>query len=151
MIFASFISVCMSALPLTSAQWVLRRRVLSVNGNTEGNYLRLFIGRELNPRIRLLGYQVVLQLRPGMLLWLAIDLACIIISTQMQISLHSTIACHSFAKTFYVFDGVLNERSCLSMIDISFYRWLWFPLVLVTWHWVLGLIHKRVLVKNLRH
>ncbi len=67
-------------------------------------------------------------------------LAVSIISTtnmdQSPIPLYLSQLCK---KTFYVFDGVLNEEGCLSMIDITADGWT--PcLVLVTWRF-LGLIH----------
>ncbi|CAG9952141.1 unnamed protein product [Clonostachys rosea f. rosea IK726] len=79
-------------------------------GGQSGNLLYdWFIGRELNPRISLpfigeIDLKQWLELRPGLLGWIVMDCACIILVTAFQI--------------FYVFDSWWNEPAILTTIDI---------------------------------
>ena len=122
-IFSFLLSVFVyiaSFIPLTSANGVgTKERILSVNGNTGNPIYDFFIGRELNPRIGSWDIKLFCELRPGMLLWLAIDLACIHNQYHKYGSVSDSIVLVTALQAFYVFDGVLNEEGCLSMIDIT--------------------------------
>lgn len=123
-IFSFFLAVfvyAISFIPLTSKNGKgNRERILSVNGNT-GNFIYdWFIGRELNPRIGSWDIKLFCELRPGMLLWLLINLSCL--HHQYHYNggyVSDSLVLVNFLQAFYIFDGVLNEEGCLTMMDIT--------------------------------
>lgn len=94
-------------------------RILSVNGNTGNPFYDWFIGRELNPRIGSWDIKLFCELRPGMLLWLLINLSCIHSQYHRLGKVSDSIILVNALQAFYIFDGVLNEEGCLSMMDIT--------------------------------
>ncbi|KAG7666414.1 ERG24 [[Candida] subhashii] len=95
-------------------------RVLSVNGNTGNPIYDWFIGRELNPRIGNWDIKLFCELRPGMLLWLLINLSCIhqqYHTNNGQVT--DSLILVNVLQAFYIFDGVLNEDGLLTMIDVT--------------------------------
>lgn len=96
-----------------------KERILSVNGNS-GNFLfDWFIGRELNPRIGSWDIKLFCELRPGLLLWLLLNLS----SAQHQYKtlgyVTNSMIIVNVLQFIYIVDGVLNEDGCLTMIDIT--------------------------------
>lgn len=122
-IFSFLLSVAVyvaSFVPLASPNgFKTSEKILSVNGNTGNPIYDFFIGRELNPRIGPWDIKLFCELRPGMLLWLAIDMACIHQQYHQHGSVSDALLLVSGLQAFYIFDGVLNEEGCLSMMDIT--------------------------------
>lgn len=122
-IFSFLLSIfvyVISFIPLTGKNGVgTKERILSVNGNTGNPIYDFFIGRELNPRIGAWDIKLFCELRPGMLLWLVIDLACIHNQYHKFGYITDSVVLVTVLQALYVFDGVLNEEGCLSMIDIT--------------------------------
>lgn len=94
-------------------------RILSINGNSGNVIYDWFIGRELNPRIGALDLKLYNELRPGMLLLLLINLSCIHNQYHTTGKVSDSIILVNFLQAFYIFDGVLNEEGCLTMMDIA--------------------------------
>lgn len=94
-------------------------KILAVGGNTKNLIYDWFIGRELNPRIGFWDIKLFCELRPGMLLWLLINLSCM---HQQWLELGyvtDSMLLLNILQAVYIFDGVLNEEGCLSMMDIT--------------------------------
>lgn len=96
-----------------------KERILAVGGNSGDVIYDWFIGRELNPRILAWDIKLFCELRPGMLLWLLLNLA----SMHHQWLTYGEVSDSMWLvvglQTFYIFDGVLNEEGCLTMMDIT--------------------------------
>lgn len=93
-------------------------RILSVNGNLGNAVYDWFIGRELNPRIGPWDIKLYCELRPGLLLLLLIDVACIHHQYHAMGRVSDSLVLVTLLQTLYIFDGVLNEEGCLTMIDV---------------------------------
>lgn len=118
-ILAVFVYVC-SFIPLSKRNGEgTRERILSINGNTGNVVYDWFIGRELNPRIGSWDIKLFCELRPGMLLWFLINLACVHNQFHRFGTVTDSLILVVALQAFYVFDGVLNEEGCLSMMDIT--------------------------------
>lgn len=118
-LLAVFVYVC-SFIPLTNPnQAGTKERILSINGNSGNMLYDWFIGRELNPRIGSLDIKLFCELRPGMLLWLLINLSCIHHQYHKYNKITDSLLLVNFLQAFYIFDGVLNEEGVLSMMDIT--------------------------------
>lgn len=96
-----------------------KERILSVNGNTGNAIYDWFIGRELNPRIGSWDIKLFCELRPGMLLWLLINLSCVHHQYHAKGYISDSLILVNALQAFYIFDGVLNEEGLLTMMDIT--------------------------------
>lgn len=96
-----------------------KERILSINGNSKNPIYDWFIGRELNPRIGAWDIKLFCELRPGLLLLFLINLACVHNQYHKQGKVTDSIVLVNVLQAFYIFDGVLNEEGCLSMMDIA--------------------------------
>jgi protein-S-isoprenylcysteine O-methyltransferase Ste14 len=82
-----------------------------------------FLGRELNPRVLSdqLDLKFFCELRPGLVQWLLIDLAC----AAKQMSLSNApypdpwMLLVVIAQGYYVLDSVMNEAAILTTMDIT--------------------------------
>lgn len=118
-ILAIFVYVY-SFVPLTKPNGKgTKERILSVNGNTGNIFYDWFIGRELNPRIGSWDIKLFCELRPGMLLWFLINLSCVHQQYHIKGYVTDSLILVNILQAIYLFDGVLNEAGCLSMIDIT--------------------------------
>jgi delta14-sterol reductase len=96
-----------------------KEKILAVGGNTRDPIYDWFIGRELNPRIGKWDIKLFCELRPGMLLWLLINLACVHQQWLYQGTVTDSLLLVNILQFIYVLDGVLNEEGCLTMMDIT--------------------------------
>ncbi|CCD22871.1 delta(14)-sterol reductase NDAI_0A07170 [Naumovozyma dairenensis CBS 421] len=99
-----------------------KEKVLAVGGNSGNLIYDWFIGRELNPRFffNIIDIKMFCELRPGMLLWLLINLSCLHHHYLMNDGeINDALLLVNILQAFYIFDGVLNEEGVLSMMDIT--------------------------------
>ncbi|ODV60480.1 delta(14)-sterol reductase [Ascoidea rubescens DSM 1968] len=96
-----------------------KERILSINGNTGNWFYDWFIGRELNPRFGSFDIKLFVELRPGLLLWLLINLSCLHHQYLSKGYVCNSLVLINVLEGFYAFDGVLNEEGVLSMMDIT--------------------------------
>lgn len=116
---AVFVYVC-AFIPLRTANGKgTSERILSINGNSGNPIYDWFIGRELNPRIGSWDIKLFCELRPGMLLWLLINLSCLHHQYHTTGTVTDSLILVNALQAFYIFDGVLNEEGCLTMMDIT--------------------------------
>ncbi|ODV74036.1 delta(14)-sterol reductase [Cyberlindnera jadinii NRRL Y-1542] len=118
-LLALFVQIT-SYLPLSGSNGKgTKERILAVGGNS-GNWLYdWFIGRELNPRIGPWDIKLFCELRPGMLLWLLLNLASMHHQYLKYGQVYDSMLLVNLLQAFYIFDGVLNEEGCLTMMDIT--------------------------------
>ncbi|KAG0675866.1 erg24, C-14 sterol reductase [Kluyveromyces marxianus] len=94
-------------------------RILALGGNSGNVIYDWFIGRELNPRLGPLDIKLFSELRPGMLLWLLLNLSCLHHSYKEHGKIIDSLLLINVLQGFYIFDGVLNEEGVLTMMDIT--------------------------------
>ncbi|KAF2757865.1 sterol C-14 reductase-like protein [Pseudovirgaria hyperparasitica] len=93
-------------------------------GGQSGNMLYdWFIGRELNPRITLPVFGEIdikswMELRPGMIAWVVINLSNIAAQYRHYGHVTDSILFITFAQAFYTLDGQYMEPAILTTIDI---------------------------------
>jgi len=111
----------MSYIPLlfSKNKFGTREKILAAGGNSSNWFYNWFIGRELNPRLGPLDIKLFCELRPGMLLWLLINLSCLHNHYLKTGELNDALLLVNILQGFYIFDGVLNEEGCLTMMDIT--------------------------------
>ncbi|KAM0791732.1 hypothetical protein ACM66B_004000 [Microbotryomycetes sp. NB124-2] len=120
--FQAFLVYAMSYSP---ALWRLVGRkdaeqpMLALGGNTSSALYNWFIGRGLNPRIGSFDIKSFNELRPGMILWLVIDLAMIAKQYndigRVTDSILLTVAFHAW----YILDAEYNETAIFTTMDIT--------------------------------
>lgn len=114
-----FVYFC-SFIPLRRPNGVkTNERILSINGNSGNAIYDWFIGRELNPRIGSWDIKLFCELRPGMLLLFLINLSCLHQQYHTQGKVADSMWLVNAMQAFYIFEGVLNEEGCLTMMDIA--------------------------------
>ncbi|XBW34622.1 hypothetical protein QEN19_000188 [Hanseniaspora menglaensis] len=96
-----------------------KERILALGGNSGNVIYDWFIGRELNPRLGPLDIKLFCELRPGMLLWLLINIAALHKVWLETGKINNALLLINLLQGFYIFDGVLNEEGCLTMMDIT--------------------------------
>ncbi|AWU75219.1 uncharacterized protein C5L36_0B04700 [Pichia kudriavzevii] len=96
-----------------------KERILSVNGNSQNFIGDWFMGRELNPRIGEWDIKLFCELRPGLLLWLLLNVSCMQRQYQKLGYVTNSMFLINALQFIYIIDGVLNEEGCLTMIDIT--------------------------------
>lgn len=95
-------------------------KLLAKGGNSGNVLFDWFIGRELNPRIGSFDIKTFNELRPGLILWILLDISC---------------ACHQFTvlhgrvtdsmllvcafQGWYVIDALYNEAAIFTQMDIT--------------------------------
>jgi protein-S-isoprenylcysteine O-methyltransferase Ste14 len=97
-------------------------KLLALGGNTGNPIYDFFIGRELNPSIGSLDIKYFNELRPGLILWVLINIsmACEQATrrgglTEVTDSMWLVLA----FQFFYVLDGLYNEPAILTTMDIT--------------------------------
>ncbi|CAH6721666.1 delta(14)-sterol reductase [[Candida] jaroonii] len=93
-------------------------KILALGGNT-GNFIYdWFMGRELNPRIGPVDIKLFCELKPGLLLWLFINLSCLY-NQYLNGKVTDSMILINILQGWYIFDGVMNEEGLITMIDVT--------------------------------
>ncbi|TFK48660.1 ERG4/ERG24 ergosterol biosynthesis protein [Heliocybe sulcata] len=98
-------------------------KLLALGGNS-GNFIYdFFIGRELNPSIGSLDLKSFNELRPGLILWVLIDIS---MACEQAVRRGGSIANVTDSmwlvltfQSFYVIDALYNEPAILTTMDIT--------------------------------
>ncbi|KAL8739356.1 MAG: hypothetical protein Q9190_007847 [Brigantiaea leucoxantha] len=100
------------------------KRELAAGGHSGNLVYDWFIGRELNPRVSLpifgdIDIKIFMELRPGMLGWILLDLA--FMSRQYKSYGYVTDSMYLITgfQTLYVLDAIWMEEAILSTMDIT--------------------------------
>ncbi|KAL1916720.1 uncharacterized protein VTP21DRAFT_5424 [Calcarisporiella thermophila] len=94
-------------------------RLLALGGNT-GNFLYdYFIGRELNPRIGDFDLKYLIELRPGLIGWMLLNI-CFAAKQYQELGgrITNSMMLVLFFQSWYIVDAVLNEPAVLTTMDI---------------------------------
>ncbi|KAL1297149.1 hypothetical protein AAFC00_004725 [Neodothiora populina] len=100
------------------------KRQLAAGGVTGNIIYDWFIGRELNPRISIplcgeVDIKAWMELRPGMLGWILLNLAFIMGQYGTYGYITDSILIVTFTQAFYVLDALWNEPAILTTMDIT--------------------------------
>ncbi|PWN50038.1 putative ERG24-C-14 sterol reductase [Violaceomyces palustris] len=95
-------------------------KLLALGGNSGNVLYDWFIGRELNPRIGSFDIKTFNELRPGLILWILLDISCachqyISLNGRLTDSMWLVCAFH----TWYVLDALYNESAIFTQMDIT--------------------------------
>lgn len=94
-------------------------KLLALGGNTGNVVYDWFIGRELNPRWGPLDLKLFLEMRPGLLLWILIDLAMVHHQFLRFGQVSMSILLVTTFQAYYVIEGTFYESGLVSMIDTT--------------------------------
>lgn len=100
------------------------KRELAVGGISGNIIYDFFIGRELNPRVDIpflgtIDIKAFMELRPGMLGWVLLDLAFIAHQYKVHGYVSDSIILLTLFQALYVFDALWMEMAVLTTIDIT--------------------------------
>ncbi|KAJ5604108.1 C-14 sterol reductase [Penicillium hordei] len=124
-------------------------RELAPGGHTGNALYDFFIGRELNPRVKLpipfvdeasrtIDINVWCEMRPGLLGWIILNLSNMARQYRTYGYISNSIALSTAFQTFYVLDALYMERAVLTTIDVimdgfgymlSFGHLVWVPFI----------------------
>lgn len=94
-------------------------KILAKGGNSGSPIYDFFIGRELNPRLGFFDWKVFCELRPGLVGWMLLNIAC----AQEQLAVHGSISGSMWLinifQAIYVWDAQYQERAILTTMDVT--------------------------------
>ncbi|KAL1633664.1 erg24, C-14 sterol reductase [Neofusicoccum ribis] len=99
------------------------KRELAAGGHSGNMLYDWFIGRELNPRVTLpffgeIDIKTFMELRPGMLGWVILDLTFMARQYHNYGKITVSILIVTFSQAFYVLDALYMEPAILTTMDI---------------------------------
>ena len=100
------------------------KREIAAGGHTGNVLYDWFIGRELNPRVTLplfgeIDIKIFMELRPGMLGWILLNLASVAHQYKTHGFVSDSIILITSFQALYVLDALYFESSILSTIDVT--------------------------------
>lgn len=94
-------------------------KLLALGGNSGNVLFDWFIGRELNPRIGSFDIKTFNELRPGLLLWVLIDISCACHQWTTFGRLSDSMALVTLFHAWYTIDSLIHESTIFSQMDIT--------------------------------
>ncbi|CAO3649346.1 unnamed protein product [Mucor hiemalis] len=95
------------------------KKMLALGGNTGNPIYDFMIGRELNPRIGSFDIKFFTELRPGLIMWLYLNV-CFAINQWVEIGrVTYSMALVNIFQGWYIIDALINESSILTTMDIT--------------------------------
>lgn len=93
--------------------------ILAKGGDSGNPIYDYFIGRELNPRLGFFDWKVFCELRPGLIGWMLLNIAC----AQEQLAQYGSISGSMWLinifQAIYVWDALYQERAILTTMDVT--------------------------------
>lgn len=93
--------------------------LLAEGGNSGNVIYDYFIGRSLNPRLGDFDMKVFCELRPGLFLWLLLDLSFLMHQYVTFGYVSDSMVLVTAFQAWYVIDSVWNESAVLSTMDVT--------------------------------
>jgi len=93
--------------------------VTAEGGTTPSGFYNFFIGRELNPRIRSFDIKHFIELYPGLIGWLVIDLGMVVKQQQRLGGVTPALGMVTLFHFIYVVDALWMEPAILTTMDIA--------------------------------
>lgn len=92
--------------------------LLALGANTGNIIYDWFLGHELNPRIGCFDLKLFCEMRPGLLLWVVINLSMVHHQYWTYGRVTDSIILVSVFQSYYVIEGTFYEEGLISMIDV---------------------------------
>lgn len=93
--------------------------LLALGGNSGISVYDFWMGRNLNPRIRSFDFKVFCELRPGLFLWLIMNIAFAAHQYNTFGTLSDSMILVCLFQGWYVVDSVVNEAAVLTTMDVT--------------------------------
>lgn len=93
--------------------------ILADGGDSGNPVYDFFIGRELNPRIGSFDWKEFCELRPGLIGWMMLNLACMKQQYNELGYITGSMILLNIFQGLYVWDGLYQERAILTTMDIT--------------------------------
>lgn len=94
-------------------------KLLALGGNSGNVVYDWFVGRELNPRWGPIDLKLFFEMRPGILLWILIDLAMMHHQYLKYGHVSASILMVTVFQMYYVVDAIYYESGLVSVIDTT--------------------------------
>ena len=110
-------------LQLLTANILISYSLLAAGGHSGNMLYDWFIGRELNPRVKIpflgeIDIKTWMEVRPGLLGWIMLDLAFVARQYKIYGTVTDSILLVSMSQTVYALDALYMEPAILTTIDI---------------------------------
>lgn len=116
---ASILTAFIVATFLYAASYRQPEPLLALGGNSGNVVYDWFIGRELNPRIGNLDLKLFLEMRPGLILWIILNLTMVHHQYLYFGEVTRSIVLVTIFQAWYVIEGTFYESGLVSMIDTT--------------------------------
>lgn len=116
---ASLVTAFIIATALYIASFRKPEPLLALGGNSGNIIYDWFIGRELNPRLGNLDIKLFLEMRPGLLLWIILNLSMVHHQYLYFGEVTRSILLITAFQAWYVIEGTFYESGLVSMIDTT--------------------------------
>lgn len=93
--------------------------LLATGGNTGNPIFDWYIGRELNPRSGLFDWKVFCEMRPGLMLWMAINLAMAHHQYLKFGYITDSMILVNIFQNYYIVEGTFYEDKLINMMDVT--------------------------------
>jgi Delta14-sterol reductase len=97
----------------------LGQRILADGGDSGNPVYDFFMGRELNPRLGSFDWKEFCELRPGLIGWMILNIACMAKQHERLGYVTGSMMLVTVFQGIYVWDGIYQERAILSTMDIT--------------------------------
>ena len=94
-------------------------KILADGGDSGNPIYDFFIGRELNPRIGSFDWKEFCELRPGLIGWMLLNLACMKQQQNELGYISGSMILLNLFQGVYVWDALYQERAILTTMDIT--------------------------------
>jgi delta14-sterol reductase len=94
-------------------------KMLAKGGDSGNLFYDHFMGRELNPRIGNFDWKVFCELRPGLMGWILLDIACAQEQRAQYGSISGSMLLVNIFQAIYVWDAQFQERAILTTMDVT--------------------------------
>lgn len=94
-------------------------KLLALGGNSGNPIFDWFIGRELNPRIGKFDIKTFNELRPGLILWVLLNISCACRQYKTYGTVTDSMILVNVFQLWYVVDALIHEPIIFSQMDIT--------------------------------
>lgn len=114
-VFAAAVSTALYVVPF----FYKNEPLLAVGGNSGNHVFDWYIGRELNARLGDFDMKLFCEMRPGLLLWVVINLAMAHHQYLKYGYVTDSMILVNFFQNYYVIEGTFYESKLLNMMDVT--------------------------------
>ena len=116
--FVSSVLCFLFSLYLYWSSFIGKDKILADPGNSGNAVYDFWMGRELNPRWGSFDWKVICELRPGLIGWMFLNLACLYQQYQNLGYVTGSMVLINLFQAVYVWDSMYQEPAILTTMDI---------------------------------